>query len=149
MGADLPARHCRPGGYIEIQEVTTSIRSDHYAITEDDCINQWCKLMNQGIRVMGRRLDPDFEELADMMLDVGFDDLMVIPYKLPIGAWPEPAVLKEAGAIQLIAMMEGIESLSLAVFTRCLQWSQEQVAELLAKVNKEFTKKKACYYWPG
>jgi SAM-dependent methyltransferase len=142
-------RHTRPGGYFEIQELTTRICSDHYTIPETSSIKQWCSLMRQGIEIMGRRLDHDFQDVAQMIRDVGFEDVTVIPFKLPIGAWPANPTLKEAGAIQLVAMLEGMESLSLAIFCRCLQWETGAVEELLARTKLEFTMKKACFYWPG
>jgi SAM-dependent methyltransferase len=142
-------RHTKPGGYFEIHELSTRISSDHYQIPEDSAISQWCAHMRQGIQVMGRHLDLKFNEIADLMKEVGFEDVTLIPYKQPIGAWPADIILKEAGAIQLVAMLEGMESLSLAIFCRCLQWSNEQVEELLTRTRKEFSMKKACYYWPG
>ena len=142
-------RHTRPGGYFEIQELTTQISSDHYTIPETSAIKQWCSLMCQGIGVMGRHLDLNFQEIANTIRDVGFEDVTVIPFKLPIGAWPANSTLKEAGAIQLVAMLEGMESLSLAIFCRCLQWSTEDVEALLTQTRREFAMKKACYYWPG
>jgi hypothetical protein len=105
--------------------------------------------MVEGIRVMGRRLDLEFEEMASMMREAGFEDVTVKPHRLPIGQWPADPTLKQAGALQLVAMLEGIDSLSLAVFTRCLQWAQEEVEVLLAEVRKEFTKKRSCLYWPA
>ncbi|KIV97497.1 hypothetical protein PV10_01247 [Exophiala mesophila] len=142
-------RHCRPGGYFEIHEITTRISSDHYTIPENSSIQKWCRLMRQGIQVMGRRLDLHFDKLADLMREVGFEDVHVYPYRQPIGQWPADPTLKQSGAIQLVAMLQGMESLSLAIFCRCLQWTPEEVAVLLAQTRKEFTLKKACYYWPA
>ena len=105
--------------------------------------------MRQGIQVMGRRLDLHFDKLADLMREVGFEDVHVYPYRQPIGQWPADPTLKQSGAIQLVAMLQGMESLSLAIFCRCLQWTPEEVAVLLAQARKEFTLKKACYYWPA
>ena len=57
--------------------------------------------------------------------------------------------MKEAGAVQLVAMLEGIEGLSLAVFTRCLEWSVEDTHALIERTKEEFCRRRACYYWPG
>jgi len=46
-------------------------------------------------------------------------------------------------------MLEGIEGLSLAVFTRCLGWSIEDTMKMIEQTKHEFIRKKACYYWPG
>jgi hypothetical protein len=45
-------------------------------------------------------------------------------------------------------MIEGVESLTLAIFTRCLGWSAEEVQVFLAQVRKEFKLAKGYTYWP-
>ncbi|EXJ81603.1 hypothetical protein A1O1_07668 [Capronia coronata CBS 617.96] len=142
-------KHCRPGGYFELHELNTNIHSDHYTIPEDSSIKQWGALMRQGIQVMGRHLDLNFDELANLLRDVGFQDVTVTPYKQPIGQWPSDPVMRQSGAIQLVALLEGMESMSLAVFSRCLHWSKPDVDALLEKTKREFTLRRACYYWPG
>lgn len=46
-------------------------------------------------------------------------------------------------------MLDGIESLSLAIYTRALQWTREDVEVFLTEVRKDFSKKKNYYYWPS
>lgn len=142
-------KHCAPNGYFECLEMTTRISSDHYAIPEDNSIVKWTTLLKQGIRAMGSILDVDFDKMAEVMRQVGFVDVTVKPFKVPIGTWPANPTLKEAGSVQLVAMLEGIEGLSLAVFTRCLDWTLEDTQKLIEKTKAEFCRKRACYYWPG
>lgn len=97
---------------------------------------------------MNRILDLDFEKLAEQMRDVGFVDVVLRPFKIPIGKWPLDPQLKEAGMLQQVAMLEGVESLSLAIFTRCLGWSPERVQAFLTEVRNDFRKKKTYTYWP-
>jgi len=104
--------------------------------------------MRQGIVGMGRRLDLNFEELGDLMRQVGFVDVVVRPFKIPIGRWPADPRLKEAGLFQLYAMLEGVEALTLAIFTRCLGWESERVQVFLAGVRKEFKATKRYTFWP-
>lgn len=142
-------KHCAPDGYFECLEFNTDIRSDHMQIPEDNAIYRWCNLLKTGIKVLGSTLTVDFEEVANIMREVGFVDVTVLPFKMPIGTWPKNAVLKQAGAIQLVAMLEGVESLSLAIFTRALGYSMEDTQKILDETKKEFTRRSACYYWPG
>lgn len=104
--------------------------------------------MRQGIIGMGRRLDLNFDELGGLMREVGFVDVVVRPFKIPIGRWPADPRLKEAGLYQLYAMLEGIEALTLAIFTRCLGWEPERTQVFLASVRKEFKATKRYTYWP-
>ena len=98
---------------------------------------------------MDRHLDLDFEKLAEWMREVGFTDVVLRPVKIPIGSWPADPQLKMAGQLQQVAMLEGIEALTLAIFTRCLNWSVEEVQVFLAHTRKEFLKKRTYTYWPG
>lgn len=142
-------RHCAPDGYFECLEMTTDLRSDHYTIPEDNSIIRWTTLLKQGIQLMGSNLNVDFNRMTELMREVGFVDVTVKPFKVPVGTWPANPILKQAGSVQLVAMLEGMEGLSLAVFTRCLGWSIEDTNQLIEQTKQEFTRKKACYYWPG
>jgi hypothetical protein len=97
----------------------------------------------------GRRLDLRFDEIADMIRGVGFEDVEVIPFYQPIGIWSADTLTVHAGAKQLVAMLDGLDSLSLAVFTRCLDWTRNELTVLLAQVRKEFLIEWSDYYWPG
>jgi SAM-dependent methyltransferase len=141
-------KHCRAGGYFEIHDLYTKVSSDHVPIAEDSAVQEWCVLIREGIKGFNRTLDLDFEQLAQMMRDIGFVDVVHRPFKIPIGRWPSDPVLKEAGGLQQVAMLEGVEALSLAVFTRCLRWQPEEVQVFLAKVRKDFLMRKTYTYWP-
>jgi hypothetical protein len=45
--------------------------------------------------------------------------------------------MKEIGKVQMYQMFEAVEPYSLAVFTRVLQWSNEDTRELIDKVKTE------------
>jgi hypothetical protein len=141
-------RHCKPGGYFELHDLFTNISSDHGPIAEDSAVREWCHLMREGIVKMQRTLELDFEKLAELMREVGFTYVTLQPFKIPSGRWPADPKLKEAGALQQVAMLEGIEALSLAIFTRCLDWQPGEVQVFLAKVRREFTMRKTYTYWP-
>ena len=96
---------------------------------------------------MGRSMSYEGSQISAMMEEAGFVDLKVITFKIPIGTWPADPVLKEAGANQLVGMLDGIESLSLALFTRVLGWQSEKVEEFLAAAKDDFRKKKSYRYW--
>ncbi|OQV01607.1 hypothetical protein CLAIMM_06932 [Cladophialophora immunda] len=101
----------------QIRDLATYLQSDHAPISLDNAVDEWCRLMRQGIIGMGRRLDLNFEELGNLMRE-------------------------EEGLYQQYAMLEGVEALTLAVFTRCLGWEPERVQVFLADVRKRYT------YWP-
>lgn len=46
--------------------------------------------------------------------------------------------MKEIGRIRGLAMDQGVEGYSLALYSRYLGWSSDKVRDLLAKVRQEF-----------
>jgi SAM-dependent methyltransferase len=142
-------RATRPGGYFECHELTTRISSDYFNVPVESAMREWCRLMHQGIALMHRHLDLGFAAIASQISAAGFEDVTVIPFKQPIGGWPADPTLRESGRFQLAAMLEGFESLSLAVFMRMLRWEKEEVEGLLDRCRRELSRKRSCYYWPG
>jgi hypothetical protein len=142
-------RHIKPGGYFEIQEICSSIRSDHYTFPPDSAMKLWCQKLKEGIVLIDRILDLDWNVLAQQMRNSGFVDVRIQEIKIPIGKWPADPQLKEAGMYQLVSLLEGMESISLVIFTRLLGWSKDEMDILLAKARQELCLKRACMYWPG
>jgi len=54
------------------------------------------------------------------MESVGFTNIVVREFKIPIGPWLEDVKLRIMGAYQLVAMLEGLEALTLRLWTRHL-----------------------------
>ena len=98
---------------------------------------------------MGTDMRPDGAEIKTMMEEIGFVDVVHMPFKITIGTWAADQTLQEAGANQLVAMLDGLQSLSLAIFTRALGWSIEETEVFLMEVRKDFRRKKIYMYWPG
>ncbi|KAJ9613241.1 hypothetical protein H2200_003183 [Cladophialophora chaetospira] len=143
-------RHLSPGGYFESHEVQIRLGNDIRDILEEDPLPLWCKYMREGIEKMGRTLAPDLENIATEMRNAGFVDVVVRPFKLPNGPWPKDERLKRGGSAQLVALYHGLQSISLALFTRCLEWSPEEVEVFLAQVRKDMNAKmKKGYYFYG
>jgi hypothetical protein len=69
--------HCKPGGFFEIHDLCTRIRSDHEPIPADSQVDKWCGLMREGILKMDRHLDLDFESFGEELRSVGFVDVTV------------------------------------------------------------------------
>lgn len=110
---------------------------------------RWADLMAEGIAKMGRDMRPEGSLVKSIMEEVGFVDVVHIPFKVPVGTWPANETLKAAGGAQLIVMLDGIQALSLAIFTRGLGWAPEDVESFLEECRKDFKQKKKYMYWPG
>lgn len=98
---------------------------------------------------MGKTMLLDYDALAALMREVGFVDVVKFDFKVPIGQWPANRNLKEAGAMQLVSLLEGVDSLSTAIFSRVHGWEELEMTVFFAKVKKEFCNRRAHQYWPG
>lgn len=65
-----------------------------------------------------------------------------------MGQWPADRHLREVGAFQLVAMLEGIQGLTLGPWTRHLGWEPNEVEVFIAELRKEFKNRKIHAYFP-
>lgn len=82
------------------------------------------------------------------MESAGFTDIVVQEFKIPIGLWPEDFKMRVIGAYQLAAMLEGLEALTLRLWTKYMDWTTTEIEVALAKVKGEFKRKDIHSYWP-
>jgi len=141
-------RTTKPGGWLECQEFDLTAFSDDGTVPPDGAIQQWCELMNEGALKGGINLHVSGAQIKEAMEKAGFKNIKVTDYKLPIGLWPADARLREAGKYALGAMFYGLQGISLAIFTRFLEWQVEEMEVLLAKVRQEWRQRKVHSYWP-
>ncbi|OCK72666.1 hypothetical protein K432DRAFT_315905, partial [Lepidopterella palustris CBS 459.81] len=140
--------HTKPGGYIESQEM------DYMAVVQSDSkisgesLILWCELQGKAAYNAGLSLRTSGEKLKALMEKVGYVDVVVQEFKLAVGPWPANKSLRNAGLLQLRAMLEGIEELSLRLFTHYADWTIEELHVLLVKVGNELKSKDLHAYWP-
>ncbi|KAH8778921.1 S-adenosyl-L-methionine-dependent methyltransferase [Hyaloscypha finlandica] len=138
----------KPGGWIESQEFDLMAFSDDKTLPSDCAVVKWCTLMNEGGLKAGFDLRLNSETIRIAMEAAGFKEITVLDLKLPIGLWPADPRLREAGKFGLGAMLQGLQGISLATFTRFLGWQVEEMEVLLAQVRSEWRQRRVHSYWP-
>jgi hypothetical protein len=109
---------------------------------------KWCVEQGHAGRKAGIVLKTSAELIVSQLEKAGFVDCQVQQFKLPIGPWAKSKQLRNAGLLQLSAMLEGIEGLSLRLYTFYAGWTIDELKVLLAKVRTEL-KDPGCHaYWP-
>ncbi|CRG90736.1 methyltransferase, putative [Talaromyces islandicus] len=125
----------RPGGWLEMQE------NEAWFQREDGTCPQWTNLflekLDEASIMSGNRLNVAGDQ-KQHMLDAGFVNVRDEVFKLPLSTWHDDSRMKEIGRIRGLAMNQGVEGYSLALYTRYLNWSSGDVRDLLAKVRQEF-----------
>ncbi|KAH0559610.1 hypothetical protein GP486_003875 [Trichoglossum hirsutum] len=140
LGVDLspiqPRINIKPGCWVELQDYDHDIYSEDGSLKEDSNLRQWNIDLLKAFSDMGRDASPG-AHLRGWVTDAGFENVTHKVLKVPIGPWAKEKRLKDIGNLNLINLLEGMEAISVAPFTRSLGWSQEKVQALLVGVRKD------------
>ena len=145
MAYERFSRHCRPGGYFELQELNPRFYSDDGTLKEDSKLNYWSKIICDAAETYNRRV-PHHEEFRSWFTRAGFEEVTHFVFKSPSNPWPKNKMLKEAAKFQLLAHLEGMEGVSVALLTRALEWKLEEVQLLMAQIRPELKDKSIHSY---
>ncbi|MBE3044999.1 hypothetical protein IMZ48_21060, partial [Candidatus Bathyarchaeota archaeon] len=77
----------------------------------------------------------------------GFVDVVVERAVWPTNTWAKDPKLKELGMWSQAASLNGVEAISLALFTRVLGWTTEETTVFCAQVRKDFQNLGLHGYW--
>ncbi|KAK4208054.1 S-adenosyl-L-methionine-dependent methyltransferase [Rhypophila decipiens] len=140
-------RHLNPGGYIELHDPSNPLRSDDNTLPKDCALNRWNDFFLEASLKLGAPMNSS-DHYEQQLKDAGFVNVTVVEEKWPINTWPRDKKYKEVGAWVQENIQQGLEALSLALFTNVLGWSPEQVQLLLVDVRKDLKKREYHAYWP-
>lgn len=138
--------HVKPGGWVEWHEKHPLFLSDDGSLTEDHAIAKWGTTFFKASENFGTSASSP-RNLKRWMIEAGFVDVEEHILKLPVGLWPKNKRLKNIGMFEMVNMDEGIEGLSLMLFTRALGWSREEVLLFLMDVRKDAKDKSIHSYY--
>jgi len=128
----------KPGGWVEMQEYEAWIGSEQDpSMSRTPAFEELTGLIIKAGEKFGKRFDIA-QEQKQKMIDAGFVDVHDDVYKVPLGTWPKDPKLKQIGMYQREHMILSVESFTLALLTRVLNWSIEETQVLMAKVKAEF-----------
>ncbi|KAF5496001.1 putative methyltransferase tdiE [Colletotrichum fructicola] len=134
---------CRPtqsrtrrGGYLEIHDNDFPLKCDDGTMTDECKTLKWTKLLIEGTDLMGRPITVarDFKKMLE---DAGFVDVVVKKEKWPYMPWPKDSKYKELGEWDKESALQGIEAITMALFTRVLDWSVPETTVFCAEVRNE------------
>jgi len=127
--------HIRPGGWVEAQEHDVRVSSDDDSVERATEVVQWFKTVDEASEKFGKKMDVA-DNQKQWMIDAGFVDVQDVIYKVPLGRWPKDPKLKEQGLYFLAQSVDAIEPVSMALFTRVLNLSQEQAQLMMIGPRK-------------
>ncbi|GJC89292.1 putative methyltransferase tdiE [Colletotrichum liriopes] len=135
-----------PGGYIELQDNAFPILSGDGTLKEDDPMARWSTLMMEGTELIGRPITvPGI--FRQLLQEAGFEDVVEHKRVWPTSPWPKNEALRELGFWTQACSLDGVEPGALALFTRVLGWTREEVLVFIASVRKDFKNRDIHAYW--
>jgi hypothetical protein len=126
-------------GWVENQEMDMRFRCDEVEPPMDSAYMRWAELWNEGLNNLGLTGRCFPEQMKENMKSRGFVNVSAHFNCLPVGPWPVEGQQKEAGVLNLKAMLDGISGLSLKAFLHGLKWRREEMEILLMQVRQELS----------
>ncbi|KAH9207970.1 S-adenosyl-L-methionine-dependent methyltransferase [Leptodontidium sp. 2 PMI_412] len=135
-----------PGGYLEVVDICLPVCENDTPLPEDNALFKWSRFMLDASNKAGVSMNSALSYKLQME-SAGFCNVVETRFKWPHGAWANGAKHKSLGMLSRQNMLDGIEGLSMALFTRVLAWSKEEVDVFLASVKKELQRDSLHAYW--
>ncbi|EXJ54743.1 hypothetical protein A1O7_10084 [Cladophialophora yegresii CBS 114405] len=139
-------QHLVPGGWVEWHEKHPEFSSDDNSLPPDSALVEWSRKFFEASVTFGADVDSP-RHLKRIMEETGFVDVEEHILKLPVGSWPREPRLKRCGLFEMVNMTQGIQALTVMLFTRCLNMTPEEVELFLMSVRKDVKNKSIHSYY--
>lgn len=124
-----------PGGWAEFQDFDLQYYSEDGSLALDDPLLFWISTLLDAARSLNRDPNPG-SKLEGWVKDAGFKNIVHKKYRVPIGPWAKDPTMKEVGTYNYMQINQGLEGLSLRLYTSVLNWKEEEILVLLSQVRK-------------
>lgn len=99
-------------------------------------MQDWITTLTGAADKLGRDSNPG-HKLAGWVRDAGFKNVMHKRFKVPMGMWAKDPALKEIGGYNYAQASQGLEGLTMRLYTGVLGWKEEEIMTLLANVRRD------------
>lgn len=120
----------KPGGYLELQDCLYAFHCLDNSI-KGTTLEHWFNLILKGTTALGKDWTRA-TEYKKYLEQVGFEDVVEKKFAWPVGTWARGKRMKTLGLWCRENLLAGLEGISLAILTRGLAMTKEQVDVLLA-----------------
>ncbi|KAG6003474.1 hypothetical protein E4U21_002010 [Claviceps maximensis] len=135
------------GGWIELQDIIMMPKCDDGTMSDDSALKTWGDKLLESCKTLKRDGDSAMR-YKQHMTDAGFINVTEVVYKWPTNPWPAEQHYRDLGFWSYHNAAGGASGLSMALLTRCLGWSKDQVELFLASVKKDLKNKQIHSWWP-
>lgn len=132
-------KHLKPGGWMELQEMNHYPELlDHSDLQLSHPLANYWHLIHGALAALGVNIHST-KLLLDMMKEAGFLNVQQRIYYVPIGDWHTNPDLKKAGHYWKEVLVQGLEPISIGTLTRGLNWTKQEVDEMLVPVKHAYS----------
>ncbi|TID26741.1 S-adenosyl-L-methionine-dependent methyltransferase [Venturia nashicola] len=139
--------HLKPGGWIELQDLSFPARCDDGSATPSSPLMLWSSNMVSAAANLGLDLEVS-NSFSSLLIAAGFVDIHSETHVWPLGNWPRDKNMKEMGRWAQQNYLQGLSGFTLAYFTRGLGWQKPQVEDLVERVQEQALDKRSHVYIP-
>ncbi|EXJ76158.1 uncharacterized protein A1O5_00666 [Cladophialophora psammophila CBS 110553] len=136
-----------PGGMLEVQDISFHLQCDDGTLPEDSALARWAAYMLEASKQLGCPLD-SVESVKRIMIETGFVDVVQKPYCWPMSPWVKEEKLRKIGLWTYHNFSGSLSGISLALFTRGLSWSADELEAFLVDVRKDMRNTGYHAFWP-
>ena len=128
-------KNLAPGGYLEMQEIYFKPHS-YDGTVDGTALQKWNNKLVKGAKKSGKdwHCTPNYTQ---WFVDAGFVNVVERQFVWPQNTWPKGRKQKEMGLATLMDSLEVFSSASLAVFTRHMGMTPQEVEEELVDVRRD------------
>jgi hypothetical protein len=135
-----------PGGYFEMQDVYFKPHSIDGTV-DGKPFAKWNEEVVEGAKKLGRDWHC-VQHYKRWFEEAGFEDVVESRFYWPMNPWAKGNKMKTIGQWSMQNALEGVNSISLAIMTRVLGKSSEEVESALQKVRHDIKDSSIHSYWP-
>ena len=151
-------RFTKPGGWVEFQDFDMQFYTANGEFTPDCPLAEWTRIVINGLKKAGVEPEPG-PKLEGWVKEAGFTNIHHKLLPIPVGVWPKNrklvsspkpiffftllfakkflSVQKEIGALDYHQFLEGLEGISMHIFTASEGWKPEEVQLFLVGVRQD------------
>jgi hypothetical protein len=135
-----------PGGYFEMFDFDAKYR----CIDDSDVgssLREYSDMMISGAAKLGKVIThaPNYKRYFE---EAGFMDIVEEKFQWPSNTWPKGKYHKTLGLWYNKDMQDGLEGMTMAVFTRAHGMKKEEVQEIVTQIKKDVNDKSIHVYVP-
>ncbi|PVH80984.1 S-adenosyl-L-methionine-dependent methyltransferase [Cadophora sp. DSE1049] len=135
-----------PGGFFELQDCIVPFRCIDDTL-KGTALETWTQLIMEGTKRLGKDWTR-VRRYREMMVEAGFVDVVERRYEWPVGTWARGERMKMLGLWYREDLLAGLQGFTVAVLTRALGMSGEEVEVLLVRVREDIRSNKIHVYIP-